>query len=48
MKKITITITHNLTPFHTESMTGMLNGCLEGLTRFWNDKSKKLFKIEIN
>lgn len=47
MKKITITITHNLTPFHTESMTGMLNACLEGINRFWTNKSKKSFKIEI-
>jgi hypothetical protein len=49
MKKqiITITIEHNLTPFHTESMEGMLKSMLEGLKYFWNSRSVKDFDYKI-
>ncbi len=45
MKEITITIKHNLTPMHEESMAGMLQATLTALTIFWNNKSKKMFTV---
>lgn len=48
MKKITITIEHNLTPFHEESMKSMVDATATGLSIFWNRKSKKHFTVKIN
>ena len=38
-EKITIEIEHELTPFFTEIMNGMLIATLETLRSFWNNKT---------
>jgi len=48
MKKISITVEHDLTPFHEESMKGMLDITLTALENFWNSNSKKGFSVKIH
>lgn len=45
MKKIEITIEHNLTPMHQEILETSVRGTVDGFQRFWNSRSKKKFDI---
>lgn len=47
MREIKIKIQHNLTPFYTESMSGMLKASLEAIKMFWNRKTKRTFEYSI-
>lgn len=48
MKTTTITITHNLTPFHNETFNDTLIATLKGILYFWKSRSKKSIEIKIN
>ena len=47
MKKIRITIEHELTPFHEESLNSTVEGVIESIRRFWTEKSRKEFNIKV-
>lgn len=48
MKKITIKITHELTPMHSEIMTNLVVSMMDSLLLFWKTKSKKDFDVKVD
>lgn len=48
MRKITVTIEHELTPMHRQILETSVKGTVEAFHRFWTTKSKKKFQIYYN
>lgn len=48
MKKTTIEVSSNLTPFHQKLMLGMLSIMLKALEDNWKEKSKKTLSVTID